>query len=162
MVVTMKQLTKKECQEIIATFKDGLMSATSLSNKYGVSRQAIYKLLHKHEIDLKALSVLSVNCDACGKEIKRHRCRVRSQKTHFCDQTCQSAYSDARIGKQKMARYKVSEYFKLKPEHIVHFDDGNDWNCNIYNLIVFKNQQEHLLFHLGKTIEPIWVFENKT
>lgn len=149
----MKQLTKKEQSEIIYAFKS-LVSVIELAKQYEVSRQAIYKLLKKNNIESNA--VLIVNCSTCGAKIKRHRCRVRRQKNLFCDNKCQSAYSDAKIGKQKMARYKVSEYFKLKPEHIVHFDDGNDWNTTIYNLAVFENQRDHILHHLGRNIKPLW------
>lgn len=151
-----KQLTPQERSEIIFAFTKELAQIRRLSKQYGVSRQAIYKLLKKKGIDTKSSGIITVKCNTCGAEISRHRCRVRKQKNHFCDQDCNASFLKANIGRQKMARLKVSEYFKLESGNIVHFDDGIDWNTNIYNLAVFKNQKEHILYHHNKSTKPIW------
>ena len=148
------KLTPKEQSKIIFAFTEELIPVLALSKQYKISRQAIYALLKKNGINTEG--IITVKCNTCGAEIQRHRCRVRKQKNHFCNYDCQSDFLKARIGKQKMARYKVSEYFKLTPENIVHFDDGNDWNTSIYNLAVFKNQQEHILYHHNKSTKTIW------
>lgn len=152
----MSQITKKQQAEIIFAFKEELIPIIRLADRYEVSRQAIYQMLSKNGVETKALSIVTVKCDTCGAEIKRNRCRVRKQKHHFCNTDCHAAFLRASIGKQKMARFKVSEYFELKPGNIVHFEDGNDWNTTIYNLIVFANQQDHILWHFNKSVEPIW------
>ena len=151
-----KQLTQEERSEIIFAFTKELAQITKLSKQYKVSRQAIYKLLKRNGIDATASGTITIKCDTCGAEISRHRCRVRKQKNHFCDQVCNASFLKAVIGRQKMARLKVSEHFKLGPGNMVHFDDGSDWNTNIYNLAVFKNQQEHILYHHDKSTKPIW------
>lgn len=154
-----KQLTQKERSEIIFAFTKELAQITKLSKQYKVSRQAIYKLLKKNGIDTTSSGTITVKCDTCGAEISRHRCRVRKQQNHFCDQNCQTSFLAARIGRQTMARLKVSEYFKLGPGNIIHFDDGNDWNTNIYNLAVFESQYDHILYHHNKSTMPIWEFK---
>ena len=154
----MSRITKKQQAEIIFAFKEELIPIIRLADRYKVSRQAIYKMLSKNGVEMKAFSIVMVKCDTCGAEIKRNRCRVRKQKHHFCNIACHAAFLEARIGKQKMARFKVSEHFKLKPENVIHFDDGNDWNTSIHNLAVFANQQDHILWHFNKSAEPIWKF----
>lgn len=148
-------LTKKEKDSIIELFKS-LVSVAELSEQFKVSRQAIYKILKKNNVDIKAVGLLTIKCSTCGADIKRHRCRVKRQKNHFCDNECLSAFLAAHIGPQDMVRFKVSEHFDLKPEHVIHFKDDNPINTTIYNLAVFKNQQDHIRFHHGMDVEVLW------
>lgn len=55
-----------------------------------------------------------VNCDACGKELKRHPCHVRKNKDghNFCDSKCQSIF---RGSLKKKRNYKKRLAFVLDP-----------------------------------------------
>lgn len=150
-------LTQKEKSSIIELFKK-LVSVAELSEQFKISRQAIYKILKNNNVDIQSYGLVTIKCFACGADIKRHRCRVRKQKNHFCDHDCLLAFMAAHIGPQEMVRFKVSEYFDLAPENIVHFKDGNTINTTIYNLAVFKNQQDHILWHRFGEVNSIWEF----
>lgn len=149
-------LTRKEKDSIVELFK-ALSPVSELAKEYGVSRQAIYKILKKNKVDAISLGIILVQCATCGADLSRHRYRVRKQKNHFCDYDCFASFLKAYIGPQAIPRLKVSEHFDLQPEHIIHFKDNNPINTMIYNLAVFKNQQDHIRFHHGMDdVEILW------
>lgn len=148
-------LTQQQKDSILKLFKM-LAPVSELAKEFGVSRQAIYKILKKNKVDTKAVGIVTVMCSTCGASLKRYRYRVRKQKNHFCNYDCFASFLKAHIGTQAMARLKISEHFDLKPEHIIHYKDDNPINTSIYNLVVFENQMAHIRYHHGMEVEVLW------
>ena len=158
----MKRLSKKEQVDIVQAFTVDLTPAIELALKYGITRQGIYKVLKRHGVNPNDFGTMKVSCSACHKEIIRPRCKIRTQKDHLCSHECYSAflsagwpYHEFRHG-GRIARTKVSEYFDLQPDHIVHHKDRNQRNNILSNLLVFANQGDHLRHHRGFEVRPLW------
>jgi len=156
------RLTNKERVNIIRAYNE-LTPMITLAKQYGVTRQAIWKLLRKYEQDTSKHRIL-VSCTVCGKEILRTKARIRKQLHHFCSTKCYYAYLEAGNGHpyiqnrngQRIGRSIVSKYFNLAAEHIVHHEDRNTLNNKPRNLKAFRNQGDHVRYHRGFDVEPIW------
>jgi len=157
-------LTPKHQQAIIKEYQK-LTPVQSLAERYHVSKAAIYKILKRHGIETNRTQ-FAVSCSVCGKEIMRHRARVRKQQNHFCSRVCYSAFLKAgnhanyqyrpnRYGERR-GRAVVSKYFALTSSNIVHHEDGNCLNNNLWNLKVFANQGDHIRHHRGFDVIPLW------
>jgi len=159
------RLTRTQKVDIINAYSDDLARMTTLATQYGVSRQAIYKILKRAGADTKKQR-LPVSCSTCGTEILRTKGRIRKQLNHFCSEDCY--YTFLQGGKPKwfhmtetgnssrLARSVVSEYFSLQDGHIVHHKNRNRFDNSLINLRVFANQGDHLRHHRGFDVEPIW------
>lgn len=157
------KLSRRDKVDIIQAY-ELLETVQSLADKYNVTRQAIYKTLKVAGIDTSK-RLLDVSCTTCGRLIKRNKGRVRRQKNHFCDQECYYAFLDAGNGLgpyikdrhgQRIARRIVSQYFELHKDNVVHHEDKNCLNNLPYNLKVFASQGDHIRYHRGFDIDPIW------
>jgi len=161
----MKHLNKKQLVDIINSYTTELVPMIALAKKYNVSRQAIYKILKRANVDTsKQAANITVSCTACGAEVVRKRCCIRQRKHIFCCRKCYTAYLNAggtyvpnRTGSRR-ARKMISEIFDLQPEHIVHHIDKNQFNNDLTNLMVFKNQGDHIRFHRGFDVNPIFPY----
>lgn len=158
----MAKITQKDKVHIIKAYEN-LETVASLATTFGVTRQAIYKVLRTNGIDTSKKQ-LKVSCRACGKILTRNKARVRKQKNHFCDYKCYYAFLEAgndniyiqnRQG-QRIARRVVSCFFELQDDHIVHHEDRNTLNNLPYNLKVFSTQGDHIRYHREFEIDPIW------
>ena len=157
------RLTGNQQVDIINAYSVDLVPMITLADRYGVTRQAIYKVLARSGIDTRKQQI-PVSCTTCGQEILRVKSRIRKQLHHFCGDDCYSAFLDAGNGKpyiqsrhgQRIARTIVSSYFALQEKNIVHHDDRNTFNNDINNLRVFTNQGDHIRYHRGFDVEPIW------
>jgi len=158
----MSKITQKDKVDIIKAYEQ-LEKVTSLARKYNVTRQAIYKVLRIHGIDTSKKQ-LQVSCSTCGALLTRNKARVRQQKNHFCNYECYLAFLEAGNGNiyirnnqgQRMARKVVSYFFELSEKHIIHHEDRNTLNNLPNNLKVFACQGDHIRYHRGFEIEPIW------
>ena len=81
------RLTIKQKVDIINAYNDELVPMITLAERYGISRQAVYKILKKSGSDTTKGTML-VSCSACGKEIERPKCKIRKQANHFCNNEC--------------------------------------------------------------------------
>ena len=107
---------------------------------------------------------VQVECSACGKLLKRVKSRVRKQRHHYCDHECYYAALEAGNGYpyiqnrhgMRVARSVVSKYFELSEGNVVHHEDRNTLNNMLRNLKVFATQGDHVRYHRGFDIEPIW------
>ncbi|MDO9566664.1 MAG: hypothetical protein Q7J15_07990 [Candidatus Desulfaltia sp.] len=159
----MRQLTLKEKVNIIKDYTEQLTPMITLAKQHNRSRHGIWKLLNKAGVDTSKRKI-TVSCSTCGKEIKRTKARIRRQLNHFCDYTCYFAFLEAGNGNpyiqssqgQRIARVKAAEYIELKDGYIVHHEDRNTLNNMIHNLKVFRNQGDHIRYHRGFAIEPLW------
>jgi len=164
------KLTPKAIVDIINAYKIDLIPITDLAKRYNVTRQAVYKALKLHGVDTSSASngKITVSCTCCGEPIIKHRCNIRKRKYIFCDKECyyayiegmqQGEYNQNKQG-QRIARVIVSQYFDLKPGHIIHHEDRNNKNNHPSNLKVFANQGDHIRYHRwdkdGIVINPIW------
>lgn len=159
----MRQLTPKEKVNVIKAYTEQLTPMAELAKQYNRSRAGIWKLLTKAGVDTTKHKI-SVSCSTCGKEIKRTKSRIRKQINHFCNYECYYAFLEAGNGNpyvqnrqgQRIARMKAAEYIELKDGYIVHHEDRNTLNNMIHNLKVFRNQGDHVRYHRGFTVEPLW------
>ena len=149
----------------IITMYNNLEKVDDIAKKYNRTRQGIYKLLKCNGIDTSKKKI-QVSCCACGKEISKNKSAVRRQKNLFCGNECYYAFLQAGNGNAykrsaagcRAAREIVAKVFELKEGYIVHHEDRNNWNNNLYNLKVFANQGDHVRYHrLGPDyVQPIW------
>lgn len=130
-----------------------------IAGELGVSYATISNWLRKAGISASDGEHAKVVCSGCGKEFTKFRSRLR--KRNFCTPECfqslrqQRPYVQDRQG-QRIARATVSKYYTLAAEHVVHHEDGDNRNNAIANLKVFASQSDHLAYHHGSPIAPLW------
>jgi hypothetical protein len=166
MEVTMKKrvvVTGKDKVDIVRAYESELISMIDLAERYGITRQGIYKILKHAGIDTTKRK-LPVTCTACGQEVMAHKARIRRQKWIFCNHECYAAWLQAGNGfpyiqnrnGQLIARSVVSKYFVLREGHVVHHENRNNLDNRLENLRVFANQGDHIRYHRGFDSTPIW------
>ena len=148
----------------IELFEKDLYSLQMIGDFFNCSRQAVKKWLNKKGIDTSYHAPI-VECSECGKSFKKSRSNFRIRRKHYCSIKCyhkaleNSEYYYNRQGMRE-ARKMVSYFFPLSENNIVHHIDGDNLNNDPVNLIVFKNQSDHIRWHrmgLGESgIEPLW------
>lgn len=157
-------LTKLQEVDIVNAYSIDLIRMEDLSIQYNRTRQSIWKVLKKYGIDTAGAGSMDVSCYTCNKEFKKYRYQVRKNLHVFCSEECYfafleagrgGAYAESRTG-QRLGRYVVSQYFDLQPGNIVHHEDHNTCNNLPHNLKVFRNQGDHVRYHRGFDIKPIW------
>ena len=161
-----QQLTPEERNAIVKAYTVDLIPMITLAEKYGRTRQGIYKVLVKAGVNTSKENAgrMPVPCTVCGKVTFKPRHRVRRTKHLFCNQKCYFAWLEHGNGNPliihrhsaRLARAKVLEYFDLEPEHIVHHEDRNQYNNLIANLKVFANNGDHVRYHRGFTVPILW------
>ena len=163
-----RRLTPKEKVDIVRAYTEQLEPMINLADRYGRTRQAIWKVIKRAGIDPSDYETFTVSCSACGTPMQRYRCEVRNSKHLFCSSSCYYAYiegrqtgeyGDNRHG-QRIARAVVSQYYDLQPDHIVHHEDRNCLNNHPRNLKVFANQGDHIRYHRwaqdGHEVKILW------
>ena len=159
----MAKLKPQDKVDIINAYTSLFTPMIELAEKYYVSRQAIYKLLKKSGIDTSK-KLIRVSCTVCGAVLNRPKCRVRKQLNHFCDYECYYAFLEAGNGNpyihnrygQRIARQIISQFFDIQDDHVIHHEDRNTLNNMPYNLKVFTTQGDHVRYHRGFDVEPLW------
>lgn len=159
-----KALTKQDKIDIIQAYTIDLEPIMSIAIRYHKSRHAIWKMLKKAGVDTSKQKV-PVSCETCGSVLNRQKSQIRKNKNHFCNMICYQAFLEAgashltpaeqRKG-SRIARKIVAKYFKLQPDNIVHHEDRFSLNNQPWNLRVFKTQGDHIRYHRGFDVEPIW------
>jgi hypothetical protein len=154
---------------IIEGYTIRLQTMIELARQYGVTRNAVYKVLKCAGVDTSKVGAanIKVSCTSCGKEIIVKRCMFRTRKHVFCDHVCYYAFLKHGNGNplimnrqcSRIARTIVSKYFTLPLGSIVHHEDRNDFNNNPDNLIVFANQGDHVRHHRGFIVPILWKYK---
>lgn len=156
-----RQLTEEQKAEIIDAYQNQLITMIELGQQYNRSRQTIFKMLKKAGIDTSKRK-LPVSCDFCDNTLMRTKGRIRANTHHFCNYTCYYDYLNREhkyienAHMRRMARRLVNELFPLKDGYIVHHKDRNQGNNLTTNLMVFRTQGDHVRYHRGLKIEPLW------
>ena len=160
-----KHVSQAIKDDIVQSFTQDLESVINLASRWGLTRQAVYKILKAAGVDTKK-GKIKVSCSTCGKGVDRPKSKVRNRKHIFCDRDCMRAYqiatkelSKKRANWSRVARRKISKVFKIKPEHVVHFVDGKHYNTMEHNMMVFANLGDHARWHRwGEDggVRPLW------
>lgn len=159
------KILPKDQRNIVNEYQNKLTSMIELAKKYNVTRQTIHKILKRHEVDTTNRQI-TVSCKVCGTLVKRHKSRIRKQLNHFCTHACWIAFLQAghpgtgpyTLNRHAMrqARKKVERYYDLQPDHIVHHEDRDTNNNSLYNLKVFACPGDHVRYHRGFDVNPLW------
>jgi hypothetical protein len=154
-------LNQSQRVDIINAYQQNLEPMATIASRYSVTRQTVYKVLKQAGVDTSTTQV-PVSCTVCGKTIYRTKSRIRKQLHHFCNEQCYHAwlragsqYVQNRHG-QRIARTIVSDHFALQPGHVVHHENKNNLDNRLTNLRVFATQGDHIRYHRGFDVTPIW------
>lgn len=158
------RMTQDQIVDAIDSYTNKLEPMISISERLGISRQGVCRLLKRNGIDTSNKGGLEVSCFTCGKLFKKPRCQVRKALHVFCSDDCYFAFLKAGRGGayvqnrhgQRIARHVVSKYFTLQEQHVVHHEDRNCLNNMLPNLRVFACQGDHIRYHRGFEVDPIW------
>lgn len=140
--------------ELVYMYTSAHLTMAEIGAVIGITRQGVLKRLRKLGVTAEQGERVEVACAKCGSMFVAERKRWRKQRKVFCSQQCyfqhieNPDYVPWRQG-QSIARKEVSRYFDLKPEHVVHHKDGNNYNNDIMNLAVFASQADHMAYHRG-------------
>ena len=156
------RLTDKDKVNIVTAYSTGLVPMIELAKQYGITRQGIYKVIVAAGVE--RTEVYDTSCVTCGKVFKRHRAQLRKNLHNFCGPDCYHAWLAAGNGSPfiqnkhscRLAREIVWKHFNLRPEHIVHHKDRNQYNNDLANLAVFACNGDHVSHHRGGGVRPIW------
>lgn len=157
------RLRQKDKVDIIKAYESDLTPMVDLAKRYGITRQGIYKVLKSAGVDTTKRKI-PVSCTTCGNPVDRTKARIRRQLHHFCDQVCYNIFLEVGNGSlslpnrhgTRIARLVVSRFFSLQEGHIVHHEDRNQLNNKPNNLKVFANQGDHIRYHRGFDVKPLW------
>jgi hypothetical protein len=148
-------------QKIIDFFTLQHLTHREIGKLVGLTGASVCKVLQRHNIPREAGTWVTLQCTHCHKTIQRARHAVKSTHRLFCSKTCYYAsranpnYHQWRHGQRK-AREIVRQYFHLERHHVVHHWDGDNWNYTVQNLAVFASQSDHMEYHHGVFIPPLW------
>jgi hypothetical protein len=146
-------------------YRDDLIPMIKIAEHYQVTRAAIHKALKRMQVDTtKATAAhISTTCTHCGKPTIQTRCHFRKSRHAFCCREHFYLWLNRPVTplltyrhSLTIARKIISEYFPIQPDHVVHHEDRNEGNNDITNLRVFNNQADHIRYHRGHNIDPIW------
>lgn len=135
-----------------------------IADVYGVSRVAVKGYLNRRGVDTGKNGGIEVVCDNCGTPFKKPRCQIRKNIKNYCCSGCyhesikNPEYMQNRQG-QRVARRIVRECgYMLLSQEVVHHKDGDNLNNDPYNLMVFKDQGDHMRWHRGNKnlVIPSW------
>ena len=156
-------LTTKQKVDIITEYQEQLTPMIELARTYGISRQGIYKVLKKAGVNTTKRR-LDVSCTTCAKVFPRTKAKIRRQLNNFCSPDCYHAFLAAGNGSpyiysrhgQRIGRTIISQYFQLQEGHISHHENRNNLDNRPVNLRVFACQGDHVRYHRGFDVDPIW------
>ena len=156
------KLSPEQQQDIVNSYLS-LKTMSEIGIKYNLTRQGIWKILKKHHIDTSKHKI-QVQCLCCLQTILKHKSIVRKRTHHFCSLLCYKAWLASlsegpyipNRHSQRLARSVIKKIFNLQNSHVVHHRDKNTFNNSPSNLMVFANQSDHLKYHRGLNITPLW------
>lgn len=157
-------MTPEQRKEAVTRYQS-LEPMESIAQSFGVSRQAIFKTLKKEGINTGKSQRIERRCSTCGLIIFRRRARARNTRQSFCSTECYIIWLET-LGEtykpsnyhSRMARNIVQKYFNYIPEegHIIHHINKDCSDNRKINLMVFDSQGNHVRYHRGFQITPLW------
>ena len=168
-----KPLTWAQKDEIVQLYGSEHLSSAAIAQRFGVSRQGIYKVLQNLGVDTsKAVGChVDVQCRYCEKVISKTRAQYRQSTHHYCDYACYKAsltiggtYKENRHGSRKSRSTAALFYGPLPDGSIVHHEDKNQYNSHPHNLYLFESQRDHIRWHRGlrHLVTPLWIGKSLT
>lgn len=157
-----RRITEKFLQVAIESYQDG-ESCAKLAKWGEVSRQGLWKAMKKAGVEKNRGSSMTV-CDTCGKEFEKFNCQLKLRIKNYCSPECyyksieNPDYMPNRHG-QRIAKKVVLECgYYIGENEVIHHIDGNNKNNDPKNLLVFKNQSDHMKHHRNGNddVVPIW------
>jgi len=160
--------TDNDRVDIVRRYSVGLERMGDLAKDYAMTRQGIYKILKQAGIDTHkgkgGPCWVTFSCTVCGEESTKRRAEFRKRKHVFCGEKCYVAWLKHGNGNPlimhresgRQSRKIVAKYFPLRPSHVVHHEDRNQYNRHPSNLRVFKNNGDHVRYHRGFTVPILW------
>ncbi len=151
-------------QKIITAFTEQHLTMRQIGKLYNLSAPAISKRLQKAGITSDKGEWINTKCSFCSKPLQVPRHKWKKFTNHYCNTDCRaldlSSPESIKLKQgQRLARVIIRTYFPdIQPENPILHKDGNDFNNDRANLLVFKNQAE-LMAYLqgnGSKVKPIW------
>ena len=155
-------------QYIVALYRYKHLSMSEIALRASISRTAVWKILQQKGVNTHkgpdGGTRVKVTCDFCGKVFEWTRSRWRNSISHihrYCSTECYYAaienpgYRPWRQG-QRLARAIINQYFSLQEGNIVHHKDGDGRNNDRSNFMVFASQADHMAYHRGREVKPLW------
>lgn len=140
--------------EIVRLSRSGFQGA-AIGRRVGLTRARISQILKRANQPQAAKRGFRF-CAWCGTQFLAFPCQTRK----YCSIACVGAAKNKSVVQwrqgQRIAREIVSKHFNLQPEHIVHHEDKNNRNNDIANLLVFASQADHMAYHHGSEVKPLW------
>ena len=162
---TKRQPIKPEQRIEVVERYQNLETMIDIAKSLNMTRQGVFKVLKKAGIDTTKGQRIKRTCPVCGVEILRVRCRARNINTSYCSAECYRSYLES-LGEtykpsgyySRVARETITKYFDYHPEegHILHHINKDCSDNRKINLMVFANQGDHVRFHRGIQVTPIW------
>lgn len=162
---TKRQPIKPEQKEEVIKRYKNLETMISIAKSLDMTRQGVFKILKKAGVDTSKSQRVAVVCSTCGKTVEKMKSRVRGKNQFFCSKECHLIWLDT-LGEgykpssyySRMGRKKVTEYFDYKPEdgQILHHINKDCSDNRKINLMVFASQGDHVRYHRGIQVTPIW------
>ena len=158
----------KDRVDIVRRYSVGLERMKDLAIEYAMTRQGIYKILKQAGVNTSkgegGSCRVTYSCTVCGTETSMTRSCFRKRKHVFCGEKCYFAWLKHGNGNPlimhrqsgRQARKVVEKHFALRPSDIVHHEDRNQYNNHISNLIVFRNNGDHVRYHRGFEVPILW------
>ena len=135
-----------------------------IADEVGCSKVNVHRYKRKYRLQTQDATWVTYLCDTCRQKSRMPRSRFLNRVKHFCCHSCYmdylrtDRYVQSRTG-QRIARRMMEEKLEraLRPEEVVHYEDGND-NHNYYdNFRLFACHADHMKYHHKKRQESISV-----
>lgn len=133
------------------------LTLEEIGKKLSITRQAVHNRMRRCGIDMSTGERFDVKCDVCGVFYSVTRKRFKSTIMHLCSEKCRIAYlktsqykasrQGQRIGRAVLMEIATKKGLSMPDGFVVHHKDGDDFNNDPSNLMVFKNNAEHTLHH---------------
>lgn len=149
--------------DIVRLFNEELVPVREIAKIHNISRQQIYNILKFYGADTSKTVRVSRECPVCDKGMLIHKSTARRTKHTFCCKQCYDIFCEVSLERyseknvwKRLALNEIKIHFSIKDDNSIHFKDSDRTHFNANNLIVFENEKEHLRFHKGYKVTPLW------
>lgn len=160
-------LRNEDRQYIIDAYTQQLIPMIELAKQFNITRMGIWKILKTAGINTtKAAAHIPTKCSHCGNDITVVRCNFKKRLNNFCSSTCYFAYLNRHELKNPLITYRhgmrlaraaiEGTGYVIPPGAVVHHEDRDNTNNELSNLKVFSCQGEHVRYHRGFSVVPLW------